>query len=288
MKLSSFGSSLGACLTLAVIALTQSVAAQIPSTADRAAEEEKRTNCTHQEAEDRTLVVDPDLNTADMLLCLGRLDEAIATYNRLILRYELVTVYASYASFQLGNALVRQNNLEEALLVLQRGIELDPLYGSALFPERNQSPLGEINFNDAADHKQGPTVSQDPVEASAYFELGQILEKERRWEEAIAASEQAIQLSPQFAYAYNTLARIFYQQNRLEESIAASRNAIALNPKLSWGYYNLGKALAARGELAAAREAFRQVIDFHSSLETIGDRYKEEMVDELLADVLKK
>jgi superkiller protein 3 len=77
---------------------------------------------------------------------------------------------------------------------------------------------------------------------------------------AIAAYEQAINLSPRYAAAYNNLGRALSDQNKPVDAIAAFRKAIDAEPRNSVAYSNLGNLLRTQGDSAGAVEAFTRAI----------------------------
>ena len=62
----------------------------------------------------------------------------------------------------------------------------------------------------------------------------------KRYEEAIAAYEQAIRLDPNYASAYNNKGTALNDLKRYEEAIAAYEQAIRLDPNYTFAYNNKG------------------------------------------------
>jgi superkiller protein 3 len=79
-----------------------------------------------------------------------------------------------------------------------------------------------------------------------------------------------------------------YLQNQTDAAIAAYQDALRLNPDLVWGYYNLGQAFAQENRLGEAIAAFRQVVGFHTGLDTLGREVKENIAYSVLGDVLRE
>ncbi len=65
----------------------------------------------------------------------------------------------------------------------------------------------------------------------------------KRYEEALAACEQALRLDPNYALAYYNKGKAFRGLKRHEESISAYDQAIRLDPTYTNAYYNKGIAL---------------------------------------------
>ncbi len=73
-------------------------------------------------------------------------------------------------------------------------------------------------------------------EGSALYDL-------KRYEEALAAYEQAIRLDPNVAVAYNNKGNILYDLKRYKEALAAYEQAIRLDPNYAYAYHGKGLAL---------------------------------------------
>src|SRR5260370_1268376 len=81
----------------------------------------------------------------------------------------------------------------------------------------------------------------------------------KRYEEALAAYEQAIRLDPNFANAYNGKGIALYGLKRHEEALAAYEQAIRLDPNFANAYYNKGIALNDLKRYKEADQAFEKV-----------------------------
>jgi protein O-GlcNAc transferase len=132
--------------------------------------------------------------------------------------------------FNLGNALMGQGKLDEAIAAYRRAIRIKPDY------------------------------------AAAHTTLGIALAGQGRLDEAIAAYRRAIGIKPDLAEAYPNLGNVLMDQGRLDEAIAAYRRAIGIKPDLAEAYSNLGAALSWQGKLDEAIAAFRQAIGINPGL----------------------
>jgi predicted O-linked N-acetylglucosamine transferase (SPINDLY family) len=134
------------------------------------------------------------------------------------------------AHFNLGNALMGQGKLDEAIAAYRRAIRSKPDY------------------------------------AAAYTTLGIALAGQGKFDEAIAAYRRAIGIKPDLAEAYPNLGNVLMDQGKLDEAIAAYRRAIGIKPDLAEAYANLGAALSWQGKLDEAIAAFRQAIGIKPGL----------------------
>jgi len=89
---------------------------------------------------------------------------------------------------------------------------------------------------------------------------GAILMNLRRYEEALAAYEQAIRLDPNFARAYNGKGLTLNSLKRYEEAIAAFEQAIRLDPNNAEAYNFKGIALNSLKRYEEALAALEQAI----------------------------
>jgi adenylate cyclase len=137
-----------------------------------------------------------------------------------------------------GAALLQRLNRADNLLAgkkLEEAIALDPqwappyaLLGNVYaFDFRfNQNPE---SLNKAYEHAQ-KAISLDETQFYAYFALVQVYSYQRRYEEAIAAAEQASEVAPGSAEAYESLGRSLLYACRYKEALVYFQRALRLNP----------------------------------------------------------
>ena len=93
--------------------------------------------------------------------------------------------------------------------------------------------MAKDRANRHADVRVFLTALQTPQKsAQEWFKEGNALDNLKRYEEAIAAYDQAIRLNPNYAVAYNNKGLALHNLKRYEEAIAAYDQAIRLEPKL--------------------------------------------------------
>jgi tetratricopeptide (TPR) repeat protein len=98
----------------------------------------------------------------------------------------------------------------------------------------------------------------DPNDADAYNNKGNALTGLNRYEEALAAYEQALRLDPNYTYAYNNKGYALYGLKRYEEALAAYDQAIFLNPNYTEAYNNKGIALYTLKRNEEALQAYKK------------------------------
>lgn len=84
---------------------------------------------------------------------------------------------------------------------------------------------------------------------------------EERWEEAIEAYREALQLNPENAYIHFNLGLALHEMGRRAIAMAHYREAIRLCPDYAAAYLNLGTAQYENGQLEEAIESFQQALE---------------------------
>ncbi len=181
----------------------------------------------------------------DRTAAIEKLDDAIAHYEealRLDDRY--ATAHKNLAQalslrYQLANESAGQRTLEVAIQHYSEGIRLEP----------------EAATNDVA-----------------HFEIGNLLASLKRFREAEAEYERALELSPDYAAARLNLGRVLAEQNRFSEAIQQHEKSLEIVPgwpdairELSRTHQQFGAALASQGKFDEAIVQFRQSLELTPS-----------------------
>jgi predicted O-linked N-acetylglucosamine transferase (SPINDLY family) len=123
--------------------------------------------------------------------------------------------------FQLGTELAQRGQLDQAIALLRRALELEPA-------------------NAAACHNL----------ASAYRDRG-----ERQ--AALAAYREAARLEPAFAEAHYGVGLLLMEERAYEQALPSLLRAISLNPRLAEAHFQAGNAHMGLGDWQAALGAFK-------------------------------
>ena len=102
--------------------------------------------------------------------------------------------------------------------------------------------------------RRGPDVFE------THYNLGGALAAAGRTQEAIQHFEQALRLRPDDAEAHNNLANTFLQAGRAADAVAHYEQALRLKPDLAQTHYNLGVALEQMGRIQAAIGHYEQAL----------------------------
>ena len=124
-----------------------------------------------------------------------------------------------------------------------------------------------------AAYQQALIITPNWVEVQR--ELGDLFLKLERWDEAVQVYETAISLRSESAEVYHNLGDALLKLQRWEDAIAAYEKAIELNPEFSWSYNNLGDGLRELQRWDEAAQAYQKAIelkpDFALSHHNLGD-----------------
>ncbi len=104
------------------------------------------------------------------------------------------------------------------------------------------------------------TLAKNPEAWMAHNNLGDVLLKQGRIDEAISQVQQAIRLKPGYADGYNNLGAILYKQGWIDEAIRQYQEALRLNPDYADACYNLGNAFYKKGQIDEAIRQYRETI----------------------------
>jgi tetratricopeptide (TPR) repeat protein len=103
-------------------------------------------------------------------------------------------------------------------------------------------------------------MKSDPTDASAPFNLGNMLRAAGRTVEAEAALRAATRANPAFAEAWYNLADLLDDQGRSEAAIECLRKALAVTPDYIDAMFNLALLLQRKGAFAEAADYWRQYL----------------------------
>jgi tetratricopeptide (TPR) repeat protein len=96
----------------------------------------------------------------------------------------------------------------------------------------------------------------------AHNNIGIVLAKKGRINEAISEYQEAIRLNPYYPDPNYNLGNAFLKNGQTDEAISQFRETILLKPDYPDAYYNLGVILARRGQTDEAMAQFQEAIRF--------------------------
>jgi TolB-like protein/cytochrome c-type biogenesis protein CcmH/NrfG len=163
------------------------------------------------------------------------------------------------------------DNLARAEQHVGRALAFDPGLSEA------HAVLGDIHAfrNDwvAAIAAYHEAIRLDPQNAYAWEELAWALNRKDPPEpvEAEQAAREALRLEPTFLYNYYQLGQALKMQGRYEEAVVALEQALRINPAFLHGSNLLGHVYLAQGEYGKALAQFEAEREIRESPELLGD-----------------
>ncbi|MBI2091315.1 MAG: tetratricopeptide repeat protein, partial [Deltaproteobacteria bacterium] len=158
----------------------------------------------------------------------------------------------------LGNALVRQGRIDEAIESYQQALALEATSGAAHYNLGNLlAKQGDLK---AASTHYEQAVRLSPDFPEGYWNLGNLLMQQGDLEKAIAVFREGVAISPRQAEGHFYLGTALAKQGQLNEAVDHLQKAIAIKPDYAEAYHNLGRVLGAQGRLDKAVEFFQQAL----------------------------
>jgi Tfp pilus assembly protein PilF len=117
------------------------------------------------------------------------------------------------------------------------------------------------NLYDSAEKDLKQAIQTDPSYEIAYYNLGKVFEKQRKWDKAIENFEQAAQHKPDNANYQYDLGMAYSESKRTEDAEKAFKAATAADPKLFKAWWRLGKIYVLLDRPKEADDALRHAIE---------------------------
>ncbi|MEG4211747.1 tetratricopeptide repeat protein [Microcoleus sp. S13_B4] len=189
----------------------------------------------------------------------GEEGKAIANYERAI------AIEPNYvdALHHLAYAWMRQGKIADAIAYYDRALALQPDWA-----ETDLAFGTSLSSPDKLDEDLALAVCQQaiqalPASAQAHCNLGIVLHKQGKIEDAIACYQQALSLKPDFPQALNNLGKAFEEAGNMAEAIDCYRRAIELKPSYINPLTSLASALHDRGQFVDAVTCYSQAVKFN-------------------------
>jgi len=134
-----------------------------------------------------------------------------------------------------------------------RGSEQNKAIIGGLF-QISDSPMDSAAPQTGAGSISGPSTATDLINK------GYALDSQGKYDEAIQAYDEAIEIDPQYVGAWINKGSALYSQGKYDEAVQAFDEAIEINPQFAEVWYNKGSALHAQGKYDDAIKAFDETI----------------------------
>ena len=170
-----------------------------------------------------------------------------------------VTSSNPVAHNNLGNALLSEGRVQEAVIQLRAALKIDPAHSKA------HNNLGKALMElgrtaEAIDHFH-KSIKLNPFNAKTHNNLAVALHTQGRWDDAIRQLQAALSIKPGYADAYSNLGAVYRQKGEIKKAANSYLRAIQVNPRLPQAYHNLGLLLLQEGQLDPAIDYFRQALE---------------------------
>ena len=123
-----------------------------------------------------------------------------------------------------------------------------------------------LHLPDEAEHYARKAIALDSSEVAAHFLLGTVLQRQKRYPEAIASYERSLELSPEYANGAAGVAHCKLELNEYTGAEDWMRRAVALAPDNPQFWINLGAAIAKQERYAEALIAFERAGELELAL----------------------
>jgi tetratricopeptide (TPR) repeat protein len=121
--------------------------------------------------------------------------------------------------------------------------------------------LSDQKKYDEAIAKYQKAIELDPKDAAPYNGWGNMLYGQKKYDEAIAKYQKAIELDPKSAFAYNNWGNVLYGQKKYDEAIAKYQKSIELDPKSAVPYNGWGVVLSNQEKYDEAIAKYQKSIE---------------------------
>jgi protein O-mannosyl-transferase len=146
------------------------------------------------------------------------------------------------AHYNLGNALLKKGDVDEAIDHYQKALQISPNsadvhnnFGNAL--------IKKDSVDKAIDHYQ-KALQINPTYAKAHLNLGSALLKKGSADEAITHFQKALQINPDYVNAHLNLGNALLKKGSVDEAITHYQKALQINPDNTEAQNNLAWVLA--------------------------------------------
>ena len=103
-------------------------------------------------------------------------------------------------------------------------------------------------------------LRRHPERENALFRLAQVLENQKKWDEAIATYRQLLQAHPNHAAGHNFLGILLARCLNFDEAMEHFRTFLKLQPKRASGYHNMAVATVDQEKLVEGLAHFDEAI----------------------------
>lgn len=159
------------------------------------------------------------------------------------------------AWYYLGRTKYNENRFEEAIQAFQKCLDLVPRHvlaadGQGLsYAGLNRTAEAISSLKNAISWQEN-AAQQTP---EPYIDLGDLLNQQARFEEALPILQKAVVIAPRNIRAHETLGKTFMNLNRLSDAQHELEAAVSIDPSQATLHYLLGQIYRKQGQLEKAK-----------------------------------
>lgn len=188
----------------------------------------------------------------------GQLDEALAAFQKQV----MIDPDHQDAWYSMGSVLEKQNRLDEAITAFQNQLEVNPGH---LFTLMKMRDIGR-DFVSQGKLDEALAIYQKLLEAksndrNAWYNIGDVWYMQGKFGKAIAAFQRQVEIMPEHWNAWNYLGNTFDKQDKLEEAIIAYQKQIEVKHDHEWAWYNIGNIRYKQDKFDEAIAAFQKQVE---------------------------
>ncbi|NJO29870.1 MAG: tetratricopeptide repeat protein [Richelia sp. SL_2_1] len=197
------------------------------------------------------------IERGNQLWRLARYQEAVTAFDEAI---DLKPAFVYLAYYGKGLALGSSGEVPEAIEALKSATKLKPDFVAAwqllstAYREFQQPEKGLVAIEKA--------IQLQPKNPNLYNEKQELLKNLKRYAEAEAAINKAIDLNPRTAF-YNNRGLIYKEQKKWELTLANFNKAIEINPQYADAYINRGNLYYEQKQWELALDNFNKTIEIN-------------------------
>jgi superkiller protein 3 len=113
---------------------------------------------------------------------------------------------------------------------------------------------------DSAERDMQAAIQVDPTNVLAHYNLGKVLEEEKKWNDAASEFEKAIVGDANNGNYHYDLGHACQEAGKLDQAEKELQEAVRIDPKLYKAYYRLGVVYEAKEKLKDADDMYRKSI----------------------------
>jgi len=159
---------------------------------------------------------------------------------------------------KIGNELLEQKKIDEAIIYFDKALLINPKYYKAL---NNKGRA----YLDMGKNEQAATIFNEVISLKkdwpdVYNYLGLSYTYKGELDRAVQYYEQALRLKPDYVKALNNLGAVLSDQGKIDQAIEKWQKALQFEPDYPNSNYSLGLAMAKKGQYEQSARYFERTL----------------------------